>query len=253
MIFALDLGSRHTAAVLAPAVLPLVVAPGDAVTIPTDPADLARAVAVVRQILDGGDIEAVILEIAPRFFAPKNVTPKAHASMSEAYTVCRVLADRIEMACVERKILCVRMARQTWAHRVVPHSRGVTNEAAAAGVRAHTEPVSWGALTDEHQRDAGGALIGYLLGLEVAAATAERMSRRKPATPRPLVRIVGFMPSVSAADRVVDALRVHGRPMSQSVLAVRLAMDPNRLSMVLPKVLKTGRVVRPQRGIYALP
>lgn len=249
-VLALDLGSKHLGMVSAPPTLPL--RPSARWTQDVDPANLDPAVGTVAAVLNTGKIGTVVLEIAPRFFAPKGASEPAKAAMLEAYTVCRVLAERVELLCREHEppIPYERVSRQRWAHRVVPHARGITEEAGHAGVKVRTDPGLWAILRGEHERDAAGALVGYLLGLEVDRAKEARRAKRGP---RAVARATDDAPAPRAADLMVDALRAHGRPIRADVLAVRLAITVSALSSMLRPALKTGRVVRPSRGIYALP
>lgn len=182
LVLALDLGSVHCGAVLAPAALPI--APAiHPLTITVDGCDLDGAVAAIGALLDEHDVRRVVVEHGPYYVSP-TASDAAKAAQAKAHAVCERLLERIKIECRARGIPGQRIPRATWAHRVVPHTRGgITTKMAMDGLRVHVTEEGWEALNDQHQRDAAGALVGVLLPAPV------RIYRRRARdnTDRPMV------------------------------------------------------------------
>lgn len=178
-VLSLDLGSRRIGAVSAPALLPL--RPVGR-TIPVDPANIEPVLEHLSAILHPAALSAVVLEHAP-LYMPPGKSPAGYREIAAAHEVCSRLHERIVLMCRERGIAVVTVARQTWAHRVVPRTRGgITDAMANDGLVAHCDGAALATLEDQDQRDAAGALVGWLLGPPKKAGRA-----RAKGPPRPLL------------------------------------------------------------------
>ncbi len=60
-------------------------------------------------------------------------------------------------------------------------------------------------------------------------------------------------PPGDRAERVVEVMRTHARPIRLDVLAVRLALPSSTLTPTLRHLLTAGTILRPASGLYALP
>jgi len=151
--------------VLAPPALPLCIAPGDAMTAAVNPADIEPAVAGLAAFLAARQPSAVIVEHNLIPYMPEGKTPQAYAAIATAHEVCARLHERIVLLCRDRGIPLATLPRQAWAHRVVPgKGGGITDAQANAGLASHVESASFALLADQDQRDAVGALVGWILG-----------------------------------------------------------------------------------------
>jgi hypothetical protein len=129
-------------------------------TLAVDPAHLG---AIVNEILDVAvsvGAGALVVEHAP-WFPPGGASPGGLKVSHDNWLVTHDLLDALRR---ESPIPVHVIARQTWAHRVVPHHRGgVTDADVTRALPALLDPASLALLTDTHQRDAAGAVLGYLL------------------------------------------------------------------------------------------
>lgn len=164
-VLSLDLGSARIGSLMAPHALPLAFGPDDAATIPVDARDLEPTVSGLAALLVSRPPSAVVVEHNPVPYMPPGKTPQAYAAIAAAHEVCSRLHERIWLLCREAGIPLVTIGRQTWAHRVCPGTKGgITDAMAAEGLRAHVDPTAFHLLADQDQRDAAGALVGWLLG-----------------------------------------------------------------------------------------
>lgn len=175
-LLGLDLGSRRCGMVLAPPALPLAVPVAGHQTLDVDKGDLAPVASQIGAMVASGNVSAVVVEHGPLYLGA-DWPPAKRVAVAQAHEVASRLHERILTICAGIEVPCHTIARNTWAHRVVPHHQGgVSNEASNAGLPAHVDPETWGRLADQDQRDAVGALVGYLLG---GAPAGPRPARRR--------------------------------------------------------------------------
>lgn len=176
MILALDLGSRRCGMLLALPALPLVVPPGGHQTLDVDKGDLGPVASQIEAMVASGNVSAVVVEHGPLYLGD-DWPPAKRVAVAQAHEVASRLHERILTICETRPIPCHTIARNTWAHRVVPHHQGgVSNEESNAALTARVDPETWARLADQDQRDAAGALVGFLLG---GATAGPRPARRR--------------------------------------------------------------------------
>lgn len=175
--------------VLAPEALPLAVPAGGHQTLAVDPKDLGPVTAEIGALLASGNVSGVVVEHAP-LYLPLGKSPGALLAIAQNHETCSRLAERIAVECKTRGVPCFVLPRASWAHRVVPHTRGgITDLMANEGLLVHVDPESWGRLADQDQRDAAGVLVGHLLPAPrrlLAARRGKLRDRRKDqSTPHP--------------------------------------------------------------------
>jgi hypothetical protein len=169
ILVGLDLGSRHLGLVVlrrgfgafdgAAAVVP-----GGAgvypITLDVDPARIGLVVTMALDRAEDAGASALVVEHAP-WFPPGGASPGGLKISQANWLVTHDLLDALRR---ESPIPVHVIARQTWAHRVVPrHRGGVTDADVTRALPALLDPASLALLTDTHQRDAAGAVLGYLL------------------------------------------------------------------------------------------
>lgn len=190
-----DLGSAQMGAAFLADTLPLDVL--HAVTLGVDPKDLDVVVAVAVELAVRMRATRAAIEHGMKFHPPWFSIPEGSTatqikailerrqrqiiSMAEEHAICGKLQEKLSSALQAAGIEAVTWARETWAHRVVPHHQGgVSNAEAKAGVRALCAPGSWEALSDDHQRDAAGTACMWLID---PPARPKRPSRASPSAP----------------------------------------------------------------------
>lgn len=156
--------------------LPLVVPLGGHQTLDVDKGDLAPVAGQIEAMLMSGHVEAIVVEHGP-FYPRMDKSAAANAAMAAAHGIASRLHERILTLCADLLLPCHTIARNTWAHRVVPHHQGgVSNEEGNAALSGRVDPETWARLADQDQRDAAGALVGHLLG---GATVGPRPARRR--------------------------------------------------------------------------
>lgn len=175
-LLGLDLGSRRCGMVLAPEALPLVIPIAGHQTLDVDKGDLGPVASQIEAMVASGNVSAVVVEHGPLYLGA-DWPPAKRVAVAQAHEVASRLHERILTICTGHAIPCHTIARNTWAHRVVPHHQGgVSNDLSNAALPAHVDPEAWGRLADQDQRDAAGVLVGYLLG---GAPAGPRPARRR--------------------------------------------------------------------------
>lgn len=226
LILGIDPGSAHCGIALlstadasqpgAPAASVLI-----AETLPVDPARLEAIVTAIleriAQVLASPDFVAaltmrVVVEHGPWYPRP-GASPGGLAVSQQAWTVMHDLVRDLRARCpVPVEVI----ARATWAHRVVPHTRGGITD---SDVREHLprllDVASVALLTDAHQRDAAGAALGALLAPAPRAPREPRpKGPRKPRSQagRPASRNDAFIAKRSAERDVAAKAKGCTRP-----------------------------------------
>ncbi len=201
ILVGLDLGSKHLGLVVVDARTYAVEgAPDcgslavrvvlDAHTLAVDPTHLDGAVNAALDVAVSVGACAFVVEHAP-WFPPGGASPGGLKISQANWLVTHDLLDALRRA---SPIPVHVIARQTWAHRVVPHHRGgVTDADVTRALPALLDPASLALLTDTHQRDAAGAVLGYLLAPPPPSPKVPREPRAKgePRPPRKAKRRAG--------------------------------------------------------------
>lgn len=160
IIAGIDLGSSRIGIVAAEDVLPVRAVARDTILVNRSQLGITAA-DVVSRIYPG--VGRVVLEHAP-FFAPVGKSPAALAAMAQAHEIAAILHDLLVRELRSRGVRVDTIPRASWAHRVVPHTRGgITDEMANDGLRAHVTAEVWESMRGQDERDALGTLVGSLL------------------------------------------------------------------------------------------
>lgn len=210
MIVGLDLGTVHLGACVALGGIPLTIA--DAGTPPVNRHDLDATARDTRAWVDHWWGAApfppdVVIELGA-LYIPKDASPQQARAMAENHATMSALLALIYQALPGPFYRVHVIARRTWSSRVVPHHQGgVSNVEASAGLAAWLDPASaWPLLSDQHRRDACGAIIGHLLGAPLRSSRPNKPGRkRKPRPPRPPTpRQLAERRQDAAADRLLE-------------------------------------------------
>lgn len=160
LVVGIDLGSARVGIVGSHDELPIRSVTRE--TLKVNRRDLNKTVAaVIERVCPGA--ERAVLEHAP-FYAPVGKSAAALASMAHNHEIASILRERLERELSARGVRVLTIPRASWAHRVVPRTRGgITDEMANAGLRAHVDASAWESLATQDERDALGAIVGTLL------------------------------------------------------------------------------------------
>ncbi len=213
---------------------------------------LSPVVAVILAAAIAHRADLVVLEIGWLYSTGDSVARAL--AVARHHEVCAVLAALIAHECERAGIPTVTIARRTWAGRLVPGVRGVSNADAGAAALAGLDAESLAHFegdAGQHCRDALGALRGWLVGAPAKKAAKGR-ERAK--------RVDGgedgghrYRPKAGIAPSPLRSLilaALSGGPMA--------AADVNALSpgvaIVVRLMVRDGLVMQPvKRGAYSLP
>lgn len=187
MILGLDLGTAHLGVVVAAApVLPLRIL--DARKLDIDKNDLGPVADWVRAGADANATDGVPPDLVVEFgalYIPAGASEQKARAIAENHSAMKALLVLIWQACPGPFYRVETIARRTWSARVLPaHQGGITNAEASAALAPHVDPAGrWPLLSDQHRRDAAGAIVGHLLG----SPGRGRRIRAHGSGPRPLL------------------------------------------------------------------
>lgn len=194
MILGLDLGTAHLGVVIASHALPLRIL--DARTLDIDKHDLGPVADWVRAGADANATDGVPPDIVAEMgalYIPADAGPAQARAMAVNHARMDALLSLIYQACPGPVYRVTTIARRSWSSRIVPrHRGGLTNAEASAGLAAHLDPAGrWPLLSDQHRRDACGAVLGYLIGApQRAYVPGKAGGKRVRCTPATLARRV---------------------------------------------------------------
>jgi hypothetical protein len=181
-IAAYDLGSGWLGVAIVAEEFPLEVL--QSISLRVDPEDLDVVVAVaVEMAVQAGATRAAI-EHSSNLYVPDGASKQKIMAMAEAHKVCGFLQRDLSRALEAAGITANTYARQSWAHRVVPHTQGgITTAMANTALEALCAPGSWDRLRDQHQRDAAGVACMWLIDKPTAPKRYRKRVRKRPEKP----------------------------------------------------------------------
>lgn len=262
----IDPGSAHTGIVAARDGRPVI----EGATVDVDPDDVTSAVDEMERAITESGADRVVIEWTRRGWMPAGVSAQAAQEMMNNRCVMVRQIDRVEVFCKKAGVPVVHIAPATWRSRIgvvkpqwvqpigwhpplvaKPMSRAWVDGAVRDALAIHLGE-SAALLRDVHQRDAFGAILGDWLA-RVPVVRARRLPRA-PRTPRDVPAIEAPESATpTTADRILDAMATHARPIRLDVLAVRLAVHERAIVPTLRRMLASSLILRPSRGIYTLP
>lgn len=230
-IVGLDLGTVYLGLVVARDSLPLYVLAADTWRINKD--DLGPVADRMRAELDaladpGGLPPRLVMEIGT-LYIPVGSDEKKSWAMATAHARAERLRDLIFAACPGPWYHTDTIPRRTWSSRVKPHHKGgVSDEEANEALVKHLDAYgAWTSLSDQHRRDACGAVLGDIIGSHGERVTSSRAPGVKGKRNRKRVPYVYKEPphltKRRAEDARLDALCEEG--------ALRILAAPPRVVM----------------------
>lgn len=181
----IDLGSRWLAPVVAEDALPLrLAAPPQ--TLQVDPENPEIVVGVVVELFVAAGVTRAAVEFG-RFYAGESPTPGQATATANAWGVMLILKHLFQRELAAVGIELIVMERRTWSSRLVPHHKGGVKTAESNdAIRARCADGVYEQLSDQHQRDAAGVLLGaWLIDAEPRRRRYKYRDRRKDKrTPR---------------------------------------------------------------------
>lgn len=135
----------------------------DALPVDVDPEDLAAAAATAIGWALRFEVCGFVIERGP-LYMPAKVTPQAARQIAVNHAVMSRLADLLAALGLAQGLKIRTVARQSWAHAVIPRTKGgITDAMVLAALPRHLDPASFARLTTKDLRDAAGALLWSLL------------------------------------------------------------------------------------------
>lgn len=223
-IIGFDLGSASMGVTALADALPIEVI--HAVTLGVDAKDLDAVVAVAVELAVRMGATRAAIEHGMKFHPPYFSIPEGStgaqinsilarhrartASMAEEHAICGELQKRLTIALQAAGIETVTCARESWAHRVVPHHQGgITNAVAYEGLRARCAEGSWERLRDPHQRDAGGVACMWIIEPPARPKRPSRSRSREAAATAVRALLTPEQKEALRAGQVREAVRRH--------------------------------------------
>ena len=229
MIIGIDLGSRRTAIVAALPSIPVEVTASAVIAIDPgadrDPALLIPALDHLVACVRVAGARRVVVEHG-RFYPQRDGTQQAIAATAQHHEVCAQLLALLVRELSRDGVAVVIMGRTTWAHRVVPRTKGgITDAMANDALPALLATGSWTRLGSQDERDAVGLILGDLL-----APVPKVRVKAPPAEPRPRAprKRGGLTPAQAAAASVRARERYAALTPEQKAALLRRAAERYR-------------------------